>query len=97
MRTRLMIEKPDETLFTLKIEASAAEFCAIRDDLDFILRQPRRLHDTSDATKQLKYELNNLLGQARKIFYPDPGMPLPPAVARRPDGTPIGDDGPMER
>lgn len=64
MRTRLLAENPEKIEFTLKIEGTAKEFEAIRDAL-------ARLPPNMPApVRQLESELNSLIGQARKIFWP---------------------------
>lgn len=64
MRTRLLVENPSTITFTMKIEATASEFEALRDELSSAgVMRPHSCY--------LRGELNNLLAQARKIFYAD--------------------------
>lgn len=65
MRTRLFAEKPGDILFTLKIEATAAEFETLRDALGYLPK-----NGPNAIARQLETDLNSLLAQARKIFYP---------------------------
>lgn len=60
MRTRLCTEKPDEITFSLTIVATAKEFEQLRDQIADINRHP---------TSELGYALNDVLAQARKIYW----------------------------
>lgn len=61
MRTRLLAENPEAITFTLKVEATAKEFEALRD----------ALHKAPHITEVyvLRQQLDDLLAQARKIFW----------------------------
>lgn len=60
MRTHLCTDKPEEITFRLTLVATAKEFEALRDQLDDITKNP---------TNELKYALNDVLSQARKIYW----------------------------
>lgn len=60
MRTRLRTEKPDEITFDLTITATAKEFEQLRDQIDGITAHP---------TSEFRYRLNDVLAQARKIYW----------------------------
>lgn len=59
MKARFMIEKPDEVEATMKITMSVKKWTELRD----------RLSDDYPAW-ELSAKINDLLAQARKVFYP---------------------------
>lgn len=71
MQTRFMAEKPNDITFTLKIEATAAEFFELRDELH---RYGQRALP-APLTEKLTIELGHLLAASRKTFYPSDGPP----------------------
>jgi hypothetical protein len=60
MRTRLCTDKPDEITFSLTVVATAKEFEQLRDQLANITAHP---------TSEFRYALNDVLAQARKIYW----------------------------
>lgn len=60
MRTRICTDKPETITFRLTLEATAAEFERLRDQLDGITAHP---------ASELKYALTDVLAQSRKIFW----------------------------
>lgn len=72
-----MLDKPDTTIFALKIEVSALEICNLRDDLDAMIACAGNYHKPSEVMKQLRNDLTDMLGKARVIFYPEKPNPSP--------------------
>lgn len=71
MRTRLLVENPNDIVFTLKIEATTREFERIRDILD---RVPSSQDGWPEAHSLVR-QLNDLLAQARRIFWAEDTPP----------------------
>ncbi len=60
MRCIICTEEPDKIAFRLTIVATAKEFEQLRDQLDGITAHP---------CSAFKYSLNDVLSQARKLFW----------------------------
>lgn len=60
MRTRICTDKPETIVFRLTIEATAREFEQLRDQLE---------NQTAHPASEFKHALNDVLAQARKIFW----------------------------
>jgi hypothetical protein len=60
MRCILCTDKPNEITFRLTMVATAKEFEQLRDQLDQTSGHP---------ASELKYALNDVLSQARKVFW----------------------------
>lgn len=58
MRARLKCEKPDDIVFEMTIVMTAREWCELRDQLN-----------SKWPSSQLSTWINDLLGQARKIYW----------------------------
>lgn len=71
MRSRLKCEKPGEIEFTLTVTMTADEWERLRDQLD-----ASSLGD-SHPSWQLKRSIDDLLAQARKIYWPNSELEKP--------------------
>lgn len=61
------------------------EISNLRDDLDSITSYPGS-YKPNEVTKQLRNDLTDMLGKARKIFYPDEPKPNPSPMCTCPEG-----------
>lgn len=64
MDCRLKCEKPGDIVYTLTVTMKASEWEKFRDQLDTVRGC------TSYPTWNFRHEIDDLLGQARKIYWP---------------------------
>jgi hypothetical protein len=70
MQCRLKCEKPNEIVYTLTITMKAEEWEALREQLD---ASPKK---QSCPAYTLRRHIDDLLGQARKIYWPTAPQPI---------------------
>lgn len=67
MKMRLKCEEPDNIVFTITATATAREWGQLRDRLDEVAMKSL---GPLDQVHYFRSQIDNLLGQARKIYWP---------------------------
>lgn len=67
MEMRMKVEDPGKIVYTLTATATAAEWDSFREALDFVANKSVRV---PDSVYHFRSQIDDLLGQARKIYWP---------------------------
>ncbi len=67
MKSRLKAEEPGQIVYTVTTTGTAKEWEDFRDALDFVANKSISV---PDAVHHFRSQINDLLAQARKIYWP---------------------------
>jgi len=75
MKSRLCAEEPGKIVYKVTTIGTAAEWEAFREALDFVAMKSTKV---PDAVHHFRQQIDDMLAQARKIYWPTEPAPLHP-------------------